>query len=358
MKRSKRNISGYLIAYSAIFLVLVLGVVLLVRSWTVTKYGTLDYRVAILLKYMTATGGSKEGTLSIVQMRKQREDANKLTGKQEPFANIKDFYIAGPGGKVPVRMYTPEGSGPFPILLYYHGGGWALGDLNSHDNICRKLAKAAEAVTISVGYRLAPENPFPAALDDAYAALQWAQKNAGTFNGNAQKIAVAGDSAGGNLAAVVSQLSRDQGPTLVAQVLLYPVTDVSKMDTESYNNFAKGFFLEKKFMEQFRKYYVTRKEDWSNPKISPLLAENLKGLPPALVITNEFDPLLDEGEAYAEKMKQAGTPVTLTRYKGMIHGFVSLGLLFPQAGQAIDEMAGFLKGQFGGGEKAPPISKK
>jgi acetyl esterase len=342
----------------AIVAVVVLAVAALIQSWTVTKYGKLDYRAAILLKYIAAKGDSQNTIPPVAELRKQREDANKLSGKQEPFANIKDFDIPGRGGKVPVRMYTPEGSGPFPMLIYYHGGGWALGNLDSHDNICRKLAKGAGAITISVGYRLAPENPFPAAFDDAYAALQWAQKNAGTFNGNAQKIAVAGDSAGGNLAAVVSQLSRNGGPALVAQVLLYPATDLSRMDTESHNHFAKGFFLERSMMEQFRTWYAPRKEDWSNPKVSPLLAVNFKGLPPALVITDEFDPLRDEGEAYSKRMQEAGISVVHTRYKGMIHGFVGMGRFLPQAGQATDEIAGFLKGQFGEGEKVLPISKK
>lgn len=330
-----------------LLMILMIGVVLTVASWTDTKYGRLDYRAAILIKYIEAVTGAQSASFNVAELRKQREEkANKLSGKQEPCASIKDFEIPGPAGNIPVRVYTPEGSGPFPILLYYHGGGWVIGSIHSNDTLARKLARRSGAVTVSVGYRLAPENPFPAAVDDAYAALHWARDHAVLINGDPQRIAVSGDSAGGNLAAIVAQMSKDHGPKIAAQVLLYPVTDVSRMDTESYNHFKKGFFLEKTKMEQFRAVYVPLKENWTDPKVSPLLAENFKGLPPALVITCEFDPLRDEGEAYAEKMKQAGVPVTLNRYKGMIHGFASLGLFLPQADEALNRIGVFLKNEF------------
>ena len=240
----------------------------------------------------------------------------------EQVARVENRTIPGPAGEIPVRIYTPQGSGPFPALVFFHGGGWVICNLDTHDGTCRSLANGAGCVVVSVDYRLAPEHKFPAAPEDCYAATQWVAKNAAELNVDASHIAIGGDSAGGNLTAVVAQMARDQGdPHLVFQLLIYPATNF-RMDTPSIEENATGYFLTKDDMIWFMNHYLNGEEDKTNPLASPMLASDLSNLPPALIITAQYDPLRDEGELYGQKLKEAGVPVTISRYEGVIHGFV------------------------------------
>ncbi len=241
--------------------------------------------------------------------------------EKEQVARVENRTIPGPAGEIPVRIYTPQGNGPFPALVFFHGGGWVICNLDTHDGICRGLANGAGCVVVSVDYRLAPEHKFPAAPEDCYAATQWVAENAAELNVDASHIAVGGDSAGGNLTAVVAQMARDRGgPHLVFQLLIYPATDF-RMNTPSIEENATGYFLTKDDMIWFTNHYLNSEEDKTNPLASPLLASDLSGLPPALIITAQYDPLRDEGELYGQKLREAGVPVTVSRYAGVIHGF-------------------------------------
>lgn len=267
-------------------------------------------------------------------------------GPIEPVSSIQDRSIPGPAADIPVRVYTPEGSGPFPALVYFHGGGWVVGDLDSHDHVCRALANAAGCVLVSVDYRLAPEHRFPAAADDAYAATAWVAANPHEIGVDGSRLAVAGDSAGGNLAAVVALMARDRGgPSIAFQLLVYPVIDYA-CDTPSYEENAVGYRLEKADMQYFWEHYVGSPQAGSSPYASPLRASDLSGLPPALVLTAEFDPLRDEGEAYAARLVEAGVPTTLIRYDGVIHGFFGMLGAVDESRQAIDASAEALRRAF------------
>jgi acetyl esterase len=235
--------------------------------------------------------------------------------------------------EIGVRVYTPPNRQD-SCLVYFHGGGWVVCDLETHDVVCRAIAQQSGAVVVAVDYRLAPEHKFPAAVEDAYAAVLWAVKNVSS------RISVGGDSAGGNLAAVMALKCRDEGgPRLASQVLIYPVTNLAAFDTASYREFAEGYNLTRSEMDWFRDCYLARPEDGHHPHASPLLAADLRGLPPALVITAECDVLRDEGEAYARRLEQAGVPVTCTRYPGMIHPFLSMPGALTQARKAIKQVS-------------------
>ena len=267
--------------------------------------------------------------------------------EQTALASVDDRRIPGPAGEIPVRVYTPEGRVPLPILVYFHGGGFVIGSLDSHDPICRVLAARIPAIVVAVDYRLAPEHPFPAAAEDAYAATRWVAEHAREIGGDSARIAVAGDSAGGNLSAVVSLLARERGgPKVLHQVLIYPVTDFS-FETRSHIDNAEGYLLTRPLMQWFLSHYFSGPTPRTDPRFSVLRAPDLSGLPPATVLTAEFDPLRDEGESYAARLRAAGVPAALTRYDGMIHGFFAQPALFPQAATAIDAVADVLRGAFG-----------
>jgi acetyl esterase len=260
-------------------------------------------------------------TLSVQEARKQFADQGRLMPPGEPVAKVEDLPIAGPGGPIPVRIYTPEGSGPFPVYVYFHGGGWVIGDLDSQDADCRAVANGAACVVVSVNYRHAPEHKFPAAVEDAYRATQWVADNAGSLAGDAARLAVGGMSAGGNLAAVVALMARDRGsPRIVYQVLTVPVMNYA-FDTESYRENGEGYVLTRQAMEWFWAHYLATPADGTNPYASPLRAPDLRGLPPAFVVTAEYDPLRDEGRAYAERLREAGVAVSYECYGGMLHMF-------------------------------------
>ncbi len=260
---------------------------------------------------------------------------------------VEDRHIPGPVAQIPIRIYTPQARLPLGVLIYFHGGGWVLGGLESHDNLCRALANAAGCLVVSVDYRLAPEHPFPAAPNDCYAATKWIAANAASFGGDPQRLAVGGDSAGGNLAAAISLMARDGGgPALQLQVLFYPVTDAS-MDFPSMREFADdGYLLSGADMKWFWGHYLDETRDGANPLASPLRAKNLSGLPPALIQTASHDPLRDEGEAFADALKRAGTKVTCTRYEGVTHGFVSFFDLVDKGKEGIRQAADAIRAAF------------
>jgi acetyl esterase len=310
----------------------------------------LDPQARAVLDQMAETGAPPINKLSVNEARQASEALAAMQGLPEPVGSIENRTLLGPGGDIPVRIYVPFGKGPFPVLIYFHGGGWVIGDIESSDGLCRILTNAAECIVVSVDYRLAPEHPFPAAVDDAYHATLWAATNGSSFGGDSSRIAVCGDSAGGNLAAVVAQIARDRGnPAICFQLLIYPATDAA-CDTPSYSENAEGYFLTKDTMQWFWNHYVRNEADRNHPCASPLRASNLAGLPAALVITAEFDPLRDEGERYAERMSAAGTPVQLTRYDGMIHGFFSMSAIIDQGRTAIRQSVAALLTAF----KLPP----
>jgi acetyl esterase len=280
------------------------------------------------------------------EARKAMDQMAAVTrGPGEPVAKVEDRNIPGPEVPVPVRIYHPDGSAPFPVMVFYHGGGWVIGNVDSHDALCRKLTNAIGCVTVSVDYRLAPEAKFPAAAEDCYAATLWVSENAKSLGCDPKRLAVCGDSAGGNLAAAVPLMARDRGkPPIAYQVLMYPCTDGS-LESGSMKELAEGYFLTRGAMVWFWNHYV-HDHDRNHPYAAPIHAPDLKGLPPALVITAEFDPLRDEGEAYAAKLRTAGVPVTCTRYDGTIHGFVSMADNLDKGKEAINQVVTTLKAAF------------
>ena len=262
-------------------------------------------------------------------------------------AKVEDRTIPGPGGPLPVRIYVPEGPGPKPGLVYFHGGGFVLCGLDTHDSTCRELANGAGCVVVSVDYRLAPEAKFPAAPEDCYAATCWTAEHAPELGIDPARLAVAGDSAGGNLAAVVSLMARDRkGPALVHQLLIYPVTDHG-LETVSYKENGEGYILTTGMMKWFWRHYLASEQDGANPLASPLRAEDLRDLPPATVLTAQYDPLRDEGHAYAEKLRKAGVPTAYTSYDGVFHGFFGMTELIPRARRAVDDACAALRQAFG-----------
>lgn len=262
-----------------------------------------------------------------------------------PLANVEDRLIpVDHDAEIRIRIYTPEGQGPFPLFVYYHGGGWVIGSIEMTDASCRMLANQTGRIVISVDYRLAPEYKFPVPVEDCYAALRWACENASTIHANASNIAVGGDSAGGNLAAVVAMKARDEaGPVIAAQVLIYPVTNLD-YTTGSYEKFQQGFGLDRELMKWFGNHYVASKEEQTHPYVAPLLADDVSNLPPAFVITAENDVLRDEGLAFAKRLQDAGVQVESILEAGLVHGYFSNVLLFSDRIEAvISKMAQFLR---------------
>jgi acetyl esterase len=285
-------------------------------------------------------------TLSIEQARAADLAAIRATaGAGEPVRHVTDRHLPGPGGDLPIRIYRPvDAAGPLPTLVYFFGGGWALGSIETSDEICRALANAVPCQVITVGYRLAPEHKFPAAVDDCRTAVAWIAAHAAELGVDPDRLAVAGDSAGGNLAAVVT-LDRG-GPALAAQVLVYPNTD-HRGDTESMRENDDPAAFNRRSVAWYWGHYLASPDDGRDPRASPLLAEDLTGLPPALVITAEHDPLRDEGERYAERLRAAGVPVIATRYAGVAHGFFAMSGVVDAAREARAEVAAFLRTHLG-----------
>lgn len=314
----------------------------------------LDPQVFQILRQISVSGEQSFHTQSIEDARLSYQSQKGLAGQAEPVDQVHNRSIPGPYGEIPIRVYSPKGETPFPVLLYFHGGGWVLGNLDTADAICRSLANQAGCIVVSVDYRLAPEYKFPAAAEEAYTAIQWIAQHASSMGADPNRMAVGGDSAGGNLAAVAALMARDRkAPRLLHQLLVYPVTHYS-FDTVSYQENGNGYLLSKNDMIWFWDHYLQNESDGKHSYASPLLSENLVGLPPATVITAEFDPLRDEGEAYANRLREAGNHVIHTRYNGMVHGFFRMAGLLDQGRNALLEVSTALRAAFerGNGEKS------
>ena len=275
-----------------------------------------------------------------------------FTHSTAPVVGVLDRTIPGPGGELPIRIYTPEarpdspGGGPLPMVVLFHGGGFIAGSPDSHDGGTRDLCAQARAIVVSVDYRLAPEHKFPAAAEDCHAAVLWVAAHAAELGGDPTRLAITGDSAGGNLAAAVALMNRDRGgPALALQALVYPVTDPACATPSAVAN-GEGYMLTTASMRWMWSLYVNGPDDYANAYAAPVAASSLAGLPPALIITAEFDPLRDEGEAYAARLRESGVAAETTRYDGMIHGFITMSL-FRQAGEAIELAAASLRRAFG-----------
>ena len=302
-----------------------------------------DPQVQVLLEALAAAGTPPLHTLSPPEARAAYAAlAQARTGTGDA-AVTEDLVVPTPTGDVPVRLYRPEGAAaPAPVCLFFHGGGWVIGSVDTHDALCTALADRSGVVVVSVEYRLSPESPFPEPLDDCVAALRWVVDNAGDLGVDPARVAVAGDSAGGNLAAAVAIRARDEGgPALAFQLLLYPVVDHS-FSQPSYVENAEGYFLTADAMRWFSAHYLGG-ADPTDPLAAPLHAPDLSGLPPALVLTGEYDPLRDEGEAYGARLQEAGVPTTVERHDGMVHGFVSMFALIERGATALDRSAAALR---------------
>ena len=265
-----------------------------------------------------------------------------LNGSFIPVFKTEDRSVPGRAGDIPVRLYFPNEKKDLPVITYFHGGGFVIYGLDSHDHVCRRLCRDNEAVVVSVDYRLAPEHKFPASVYDCYDALIWVSQNVASLNGSADKLIVLGDSAGGNLAAVMCHLSRDLGgPKIAAQVLVYPTVD-ARMQHPSVTENGDGYILTASLMRWFLNHYKNTDADILNPLMSPLLAKNFSNLPPALILVAGLDPLRDEGKEYAEKLQAAGNQVQLSVYEGLTHSFFSMPGLSKRCVVAYKEIEGFL----------------
>lgn len=307
----------------------------------------LDPQVDALLGQLAETGMAAPESMTVAQNRELIAELGDLAGPPEEVARVEDTVAPGPAGDIPVRVYVPAGTGPFPVLVYYHGGGWVIGNIDSHDAPCRALANRSGCLVASVDYRLAPEHRFPAGVDDAYAAAVWAAEKAGEFGGDGTRLAVGGDSAGATLSAVVTQLAKARGgPPIAFQLLVYPSTDRHD-DSPSMRDNALGPLLSRAWIEWFFGHYLTGPDDGLDPRVSPGRAEDLTGLPPALVLTAEFDPLRDQGAAYARRLAEAGVAAEHVDYPGMIHGFFQMTAVLDGAKQAQDRAAAALRSALG-----------
>jgi acetyl esterase len=304
----------------------------------------LEPEVEAILKQLEEAGAPPISDLTPEMAREAFAGLLPLQGEPETVRAVEEHQVAGPAGNVPVRVYRPWGvAEPSPVFYLIHGGGWVIMDLDSHDPLCRALANASGCAVVAVHYRRAPEASFPAAADDCYAVLRWIAEDGASIGIDSARIAVGGDSAGGNLAAAMTLLSRREGgPGLVGQVLHCPVTNHG-FDTQSYRDNGEGYLLTADAMRWFWGHYLGDEGDGSDPVASPLRADNLAGLPPALVQTAQFDPLLDEGRAYADRLRESGVPVTYTEYSGVVHDPWLMFGVVPKGRQALDEVAGFLK---------------
>jgi acetyl esterase len=305
----------------------------------------LDPQVRALLDQMAALPLLEE--LSVADARKQVEGRIAVNLPTLPVASVLNRTISGPGGDLPLRIYTPNGKGPFPLIVFFHGSGFVLCSLDTHDGVCRNLCNAGGCVVVSVDYRLAPEHKFPAGPADCYEATKWAAEHARDVSADSERLVIAGDSAGGNMVAVTALMIRDKGgPALRGQLMIYPVTDYFNSGHPSYTENAQGYGLTAAGMRWFWGHYLSSEFEAENPFASPLRAKDLRGLPPALIITAEYDVLRDEGERYGARLAEAGVPAKVSRYDGMHHGFFNMYGIVDKAKQALEESATWLKERF------------
>jgi acetyl esterase len=312
----------------------------------------LDPQMKAILDKAAEAGGPAFHTLGVEKVREAIRSGS-ATGARESVAQVEDRRIPGPAGEIPVRIYRPSAhpsaDAPLPAVAFFHGGGWVAGDLNTHDVICRILTNAARCVVVSVDYRLAPEHRFPASPDDCYTATVWTADNAAALGAERSRLAVAGTSAGGTLAAAVAMMARDRrGPRIGCQVMWYPATDAA-MDTPSHRDYSTGtyYLLSRADMEWFWSCYLSSERDRANPYCCPGVAKDLRDLPPALIVTAEYDPLRDEAEEYAARLKRAGGAVKCSRYEGVTHAFTGMAPILAKGRQSILEAAAALREAFG-----------
>ena len=299
----------------------------------------LDPQARALLALMAERGLPPTHTLSPEEARRVYRERRFFTQPEpRPLAEVRDLAAPCPHGAIPLRLYRPDGlASPAPVLVYYHGGGWTIGDLDTHDTLCRELAEGGRCAVVAVDYRLGPEHRFPAAVDDALAATQWLQREAAALGLDSGRLALGGDSAGGNLAAVVALLLRDapeRAPAPKLQILIYPATDMRAVAPSHQVN-GEGYLLTRDTIAYFRGHYIddeARHADW---RASPLLHPDLSGLPPALVLTAGYDPLRDEGRQYADALSAAGTPAQYLCFERQIHGFITMGKVIDEANTAV-----------------------
>lgn len=312
MKKLVLFLFGLCLAFGA-------GLIVMVYRWSLTPYGRMHPLMGIIHKAMSAVPNIDFAAGDLDTIRQQMDKVKPRIS----LVKTVDTTIAGQHGPIPIRIYTPEGQLPFPVIVFFHGGGFVVGSLASHDNVARQLARDTKAVVVSVDYHLAPEFPFPAAVDDAYTAVCWAADNAHTFDGDASKLLVAGDSAGGNLAAVTCLVAREKnGPDIALQILLYPTTTFLDKPFASREQFL-GYVLTENMVRNIVELYTPQEADRENSYASPLEAGDFHGLPPAYVMTADFDILRDEGKRYADCLTEAGVPVVYRNVAGMMHGFLS-----------------------------------
>jgi acetyl esterase len=305
----------------------------------------LDVEAQLALKLLALAGAPQLETLGVAQARAQlAADANTFAGPKVPVGRVQDMTVPGPAGALAARLYVPEGASEAGgMLVYFHGGGFVVGDLDTHDNTCRFLAREAEARVLSIDYRLAPEHPFPAAIDDALAAFRHAVEHASELGADPARVAVGGDSAGGNLAAGVARMAiLEGGPAPAFQLLFYPWVDLSRK-RESHLLFNDGFLLTESQLDWYAQNYLAEPGDALDPRCSPMLADGLGGIAPAYIAVAGFDPLRDEGEDYARSLRAAGVPVALRRHRGLIHGFVNVIGVGRSGHEALLQGAGALR---------------
>jgi acetyl esterase len=300
----------------------------------------LDPQAQSLLEAMQASGQPQVFTLPVPEARRARRRQLVVAPPRVEMAKVEDDLVPGPLGGIPLRWYRPGPEGGLPVTLYFHGGGWTVDDLDTHDHLCRRLASRSQSVVVSVAYRRGPEHPYPAAVDDACAATQWVAAVGRERGVDPTRLAVAGDSAGGNLATVVALLCRDRhGPAVRFQALAYPVTDHWQAGRASYDRYAEGYTLSREFMKWTFQQYLPAGVDRTDPYVFPLRAADLSGLPPALLVTAEFDPLRDEGRAYAQRLRAAGVAVEYVHLDDQLHGFLLQEAAVDRARQAVDHFA-------------------
>ena len=308
----------------------------------------LDPQASALLDDLDSGVSPPASTLSVATGRALLDELFGVE-EPEPVGGTTDLEIAGPSGPIPVRIYSPVGEGPSPVLVFLHGGGWVRGSLDAYDGLCRRLTNGADYVVVSVGYRRAPEHPFPAGLEDCYAATEWTVENAADIEGDPDRVAVGGDSAGGNLSAAVTLAARDRdGPDLAHQLLIYPAVNAPATRWfDAYDENGEGYLLEMRGIEWYLEQYTPKRAHVGNAYAFPLRARDLSGLPPATVLTAGFDPLRDEGFAYAERLEEAGVEVDHLHYDSQIHAFLSLYEHIDEGSEAIDDVAARLRTAFG-----------